>query len=351
MISRDRAARLAPVDGGGAVGRVAVVLYGYGEVDDPTVPGAFERYNQLSIKYLVTKSVPVPERMHGVMARRLAKRVAKEWADAGDFRSPHNEIFRRQCIGIAEHLHRRHDNVGVFESHVFLDGMLPGQVLATVRAEGYDSVVHYPLLVVDSVYTGGLALEQVNESLDGDGWPTAKRYLPGFSRQDAYRDRLARLVDESAGPLLARFQSSQIGIVLINHGCPMSSRGWETGREESEELFRAVYDRVVTRWPLTSVGWLNHPTPGKWTQPAAEVAARHLVELGAKALVFVPIGFVTDNHETILDIEAIASDVPGVELHRTPALNDDPEFLEMAATWVSPLVDELTRAANPSAGT
>jgi ferrochelatase len=323
------------------VTRAAVVLYGYGEVDDPTVPGAFERYNELSIKYLVTKSVPVPERLHGVMARRLAKRVAKEWADADDFRSPHNAIFDRQRDGIAEHLGRRHDDVGVFTSHVFVDGMLPGQVLSEVRAQGYDSIVHYPLLVVDSVYTGGLALEQVNESLDGDGWPHAKRYLPGFSRRSEYRDRLARLVDEAAGRFRDRYQASQIGVVLVNHGCPMSGRGWETGREESEELFRAVYDRVVTRWPLTSVGWLNHPTPGKWTQPAAEVAARHLVTLGAKVLVFVPIGFVTDNHETILDVEAIGRDLPGVGLYRSPALNDDPEFLGMAAAWVSPLVDEV----------
>jgi ferrochelatase len=328
--------------------RVAVVLYGYGEVDDPTVPGAFERYNQLSIKYLVTKSVPIPERFHGVMARRLAKRVSKEWADAGDFRSPHNEIFDRQRDGIAEHLQSRHDGIGVFTSHVFLDGVLPGQVLGQVRADGYDAVVHYPLLVVDSVYTGGLALEQVNESLNGDGWPFAKRYLPGFSRQPAYRDRLARLVDEAAGRFRGRYQASQIGVVLINHGCPMSGRGWETGREESEELFRAVYDRVVTRWPLTSVGWLNHPTPGKWTTPSAEVAAQHLVELGAKALVFVPIGFVTDNHETILDVEAIGRDLPGVEIYRSPALNDDPEFLAMAAAWVSPLVDELVAEVSAS---
>jgi ferrochelatase len=323
------------------MGRVAVVLYGYGEVDDPTVPGAFERYNELSIRYLVTKSVPIPQRLHGAMARRLARRGAKEWADAGDFRSPHNEIFELQRQGIAAHLQRRYPEVGVFASHVFVDGVLPGQVLRRARAEGYDRVVHYPLLVVDSVYTGGLALEQVNESLDGDGWPVSKRYLPGFSRQDAYRDRLARLVDEAAGRFLDRYQSSQVGVVLVNHGCPMSGRGWETGREESEQLFRAVYDRVVTRWPLTSVGWLNHPTPGRWTEPSAEVAARHLVQLGAQALVFVPIGFVTDNHETILDVEAIGRGLTRVDVYRSPALNDDPEFLAMAADWVSPMVAEL----------
>ena len=327
--------------------RVAVVLYGYGEVDDPTVPGAFERYNELSLRYLVTKSVPIPARLHPLMARRLARRVAKEWADAGDFRSPHNAFFERQRAGIAAHLQERYgDDVDVYASHVFLDGMLPAQVLAQVRADGFNAVLHYPLLVVDSVYTGGLALEQVNESLDGDGWPHAKRYLPGFSRVEAYRDRLAERVDDVAGEFLGRYAASQIGVVLVNHGCPMSGKGWETGRQESEELYRAVYDRVVTRWPLTSVGWLNHPTPGKWTEPAAEVAARHLVTLGARVLVFVPIGFVTDNHETILDVEAIGRGLRGAKLHRAPALNDDPAFVEMAAHWAVPLIEQL-RAETP----
>jgi protoporphyrin/coproporphyrin ferrochelatase len=329
------------------VTRVAVVLYGYGEVDDPTVPGALERYNELSLRYLVTKSVSIPARLHPIMARRLARRVAKEWADAGDFRSPHNAFFERQRAGIATHLQERYgDDVGVYTSHVFLDGMLPAEVLAQVRADGFDAVLHYPLLVVDSVYTGGLALEQVNESLNGDGWPHAKRYLPGFSRTEAYRDRLASLVDEVAGEYLGRYSASQVGVVLVNHGCPMSGRGWETGRQESEELFRGVYERVATRWPLTSVGWLNHPTPGKWTEPAAEVAARHLVTLGARVLVFVPIGFVTDNHETILDVEAIGAELRDTRLHRSPALNDDPAFLEMAAGWAVPLIEQL-RAETP----
>ncbi len=329
-------------ESGGSVSRVAVVLYGYGEVDDPTLPGAFERYNELSLRYLVTKSVPIPAWLQPTLARRLARRVAKEWADAGGFRSPHNDIFERQRAGIAAHLAQRYgEDVGVYASHVFLDGMLPAQVLSQVRADGFDAVVHYPLLVVDSVYTGGLALEQVNESLDGSGWLRTKRYLPGFSRVEAYRDRLALLVDEVAGCHLDRWSATQIGVVLVNHGCPMSGRGWETGRQESEELYRAVYQRVVSRWPLTSVGWLNHPTPGKWTEPAADVAARHLVALGARVVVFVPIGFVTDNHETILDVEVIGRRLNGATVHRSPALNDDPAFLEMAAAWVVPLIEEL----------
>jgi ferrochelatase len=71
-------------------------------------------------------------------------------------------------------------------------------------------------------------------------------------------------------------------------------------------------------------------------------AAANLIELGARALVFVPIGFVTENHETQLDIgytiEKVRDQVETVHLS---ALNDHPDLLEMGARWIEPLIDEL----------
>lgn len=56
-----------------------------------------------------------------------------------------------------------------------------------------------------------------------------------------------------------------------------------------------------------------------------------------------PIGFVTDNHETILDVgytlEKLKVSHPDVPTHRLSSLNDDPELLRMAADWIAPLID------------
>ena len=52
-------------------------------------------------------------------------------------------------------------------------------------------------------------------------------------------------------------------------------------------------------------------------------AARNLITTGARAIVYVPIGFVTDNHETILDVgyttEELQQGAPGVEVLGCPA--------------------------------
>ncbi|MEP0927726.1 ferrochelatase [Leptolyngbya sp. SLC-A1] len=108
---------------------------------------------------------------------------------------------------------------------------------------------------------------------------------------------------------------------------------------------------------MISVGWLNHDTPLiKWTQPNADLAARNLIDLGATALVFMPIGFATENHETLLDVEHIIEGLrrkrPDVTYVQMPCVNDRPDFLAMAATWadkhIADLLEEDALAINPS---
>ena len=66
------------------------------------------------------------------------------------------------------------------------------------------------------------------------------------------------------------------------------------------------------------------------------------MELGARALVFAPIGFVTENHETQLDIGYTIDKVKDqVECLHLPVLNDDPELLRMGAEWIHPLIDDI----------
>jgi len=322
--------------------RVAVLLCGYGEVEDSA---DLADYNALSLRLLVSKSVRLPDRAVPFLSRRLARRVRAEYERANHFVSPHNAIFERQRAGIAAALAEHYgDRVEVFTALNFCDGYLPEQVLPRIRAAGFDRLVIYPLLVVDSVYTGGLSLEQVNKALGDDGgWVREMRYLPSFHDRPDYHDRLARHIRDGVAPLRQRLASSQIGVVLLNHGCPYKAKGFETGIRDSRTLYHAVKERLWHEFPNISVGWMNHPTPGRWTQPDMLQAARNLVTTGARAIVYVPIGFVTDNHETILDVgyttERLLKEHPGVEVLHLSSLNDDAELMRLAAAWIAPLVD------------
>lgn len=321
--------------------RVAVLLTGYGEVEHYD---EFAEYNERSFRLLVSKSIKFPDFSIPYLSRRLERRQRKEWHDANHYHSPHNDIFERQRAGIEAHLRSTYgEDVAVYKTYNFVEPFLPDQVLAEIRADGFDRLVIYPWLVVDSVFTSGLVLEQMNEALGSDGrWVREMRYLPSFWERADFQQRLVDHIESAITPLLERYAPSQVGVALCLHGCPLESKGQETGVRESTALYYAIQERLITRYPLISPAWMNHPVPGKWTTPDVDQAAENLITLGARAIVFAPIGFVTENHETQLDIGYTIDKVRSrVETVHLPTLNDDPELLRMGAEWIEPLIDEL----------
>ncbi|MDJ0662655.1 MAG: ferrochelatase [Crocosphaera sp.] len=354
MVATPDKQHIHPVEGTDKSDRVAVLLMGYGEVESYE---DFANYNEQALNLLTAKFAPVPTWIYPPLAKLLAMFDLHEWQHQHDhFISPHNHIFEHQRASIEKKLQEKWgDRIQVFKAFNFCKPFLPEQVLTEIKAQGFDKILIYPLLVVDSIFTSGIAVEQVNKSLESltegdEHWLKGLRYIPSFYNEPAYLDLMAKLVEEKIKRDLAdKYLPSQIGIILLNHGCPHEAKGFTSGIDESQMLYELVRERLIHRYPLISVGWLNHQTPLiKWTQPNAELAAKNLMELGAKAIIFLPIGFATENHETLLDVEHIIhglhkkySDVTYVQM---PCVNDEPEFCEMAAQWADSHIAELLSA-------
>ncbi|HEY9751838.1 MAG TPA: ferrochelatase, partial [Coleofasciculaceae cyanobacterium] len=331
--------------------RVAVLLMGYGEVESYD---DFANYNEQALNLLTAKFAPVPTWVYPPLAKLLAVFDLHEWQHQHDhFISPHNAIFERQRAGIERHLQAQWgDRVQVFKAFNFCKPFLPEQVLTEIKAGGFDKILIYPLLVVDSIFTSGIAVEQVNKALArlsdaSEHWVKSIRYIPSFYNEPAYIELMADLVEtQIKADLAAAHLPSQTGIVLMNHGCPHKAKGFTSGIDESQALYERVREKLIHRYPLISVGWLNHQTPLiEWTQPNAELAARNLMDLGATAIVFMPIGFATENHETLLDVDHIIHGLkhrrPDVTFVQMECVNDHPDFLQMAATWANPQIEAL----------
>jgi ferrochelatase len=341
--------------------RVAVLLMGYGEVESYE---DFANYNEQALNLLTAKFAPVPTWLYPPLAKLLAIFDLHEWQHQHNhFISPHNQIFERQRAGIEEHLQAKWgDRVQVFKAFNFCAPFLPQQVLDNIKSQGFERLLIYPLLVVDSIFTSGIAVEQVNKALaqtaqETEHWVKGLRYIPSFYNQPAYLDLMARLVEEKiTQEIAAAHLPSQTGIILMNHGCPHKAKGFTSGIDESQALYERVRERLIHRYPLISVGWLNHQTPLiEWTQPNVELAAKNQIDLGATALIFMPIGFATENHETLLDVEHIIQHLrrkrPDVTYVQMPCVNDCPEFCQMAAGWadeqIAALLSEQVLAVNP----
>jgi ferrochelatase len=77
---------------------------------------------------------------------------------------------------------------------------------------------------------------------------------------------------------------------------------------------------------------------GEWTGPEADDAVRALAEAGWKKILVVPVGFVSDNVETLYDLDIVLRgqmENLGIEYRRSHAPNDSPLFIEALADVVT----------------
>ncbi|MBI5750253.1 MAG: ferrochelatase [Nitrospinae bacterium] len=72
-------------------------------------------------------------------------------------------------------------------------------------------------------------------------------------------------------------------------------------------------------------------SPGEWLEPTVDSILDKLSKDGKKYILIVPVGFVSDNIETLYDIDIVYKGMAeslGMIFHRTDSLNDSPKFIE-----------------------
>jgi ferrochelatase len=333
--------------------RVAVLLAGYGEVQSYR---ALSVYNQAATKYIASQFVPIPEWLYPLAGWFLALQDLYNFGvKHNHFMSPENEIFEKQRFGIEEQLQNQWGNrVEVFKGFYFCQPFVQ-EVVKNIIEQGFHNLLIYPMLVVDSAFTGKIAVEQVNEVIaanvihnEPQSFPFQEiRYIPAFATEPAYIDLLVRRIQETLNQLfIDRFMKSQIGIILTVHGGPEKAKGLLTGVIDGQALYDGVETQLQHEYPLVSIGWINHDTPLiNWSQPNLKQAAKSLIKAGAKTILFKPLGWATENFETILDVEdaiqSLQRQYPTVTYTRLDCVNDDPDFLKIAAEWANPHIEAM----------
>jgi len=334
--------------------RIAVLLTSYGGVQ---TYDQFTQYNKRASEYIAAKFAPIPSWLYSAVARILTLRDLFKWGYKHEhFTSPQNDIFENQRRGIEQHLQEQWgEGVQVFTGFYFCEPFVE-DVLVEIKNKGFNKILIFPLLVVDSVFTSSIAIEQVNQALEQETeakepWLKHVRYIPSFHNKPDYINFTTRQLEAEIDQHLDnKFLPYQIGVIPACHGSPQKTQGLVTGLEDGQELYEQVRSQLVNHYPLMSIGWINHETPFlKWTEPTLEQAAKNLIELGAKAIVFKPIGWATDNYETILDVEEAIKSVrdkyPDITYIRLNCANDHPDFLKMAADWANPEIECLRQVA------
>jgi ferrochelatase len=255
----------------------------------------------------------------------LVEEMRRNYAAIGG-RSPLTDITRAQAAALERELaDGTRVAVGMRNWRPFI-----ADALAALAAEGVTDVVALPLAPQYSRASVGKYRAAV-EAATPPG--VTVRFVSSWHDQPGLAESFAEKVRS------ARERGPWDAVVFTAHSIPVRlAREGDPYPEHVTATAAAVAERAgIERWRLAyqSAG----RTPEPWLGPSLEEAVGALAEDGAKRVLVVPVGFVSDHTEVLYDIDVQASAFAhdrGVELGRTESLNTSPAFIRTLAAIVSP---------------
>lgn len=220
--------------------------------------------------------------------------------------------------------------------------------VAALRRDGVTDLIVLPLYPQFSISTSGSSLRLLEAMMDADAalagmrhavvssWYWRRGYL------DAMADLIAKELDKFADP-------SVVEIFFSAHGVPVSYvLEGDPYQAEMEDCVRLIMDRVHEKGYTNghTLAYQSRVGPVEWLTPYTDDRIRELGKDGTKAMLAVPVSFVSEHIETLeeIDVEyrelAAASGI--TQWRRVPALNTDARFIGDLADLV---LDKLPACA------
>jgi ferrochelatase len=260
-----------------------------------------------------------------------AKKVVENYRAIGG-KSPLLEWTQKQAAGIAQRLGEH------FEPYVIMRYWNPRaeDVLAEIKAAGIETAV---VVSMYPHYTGATTGSSVNDFKRA----TAKVF-PELEYQlieewfdwPGYLDALANRINAGLDTF-HDLMRDDVQILFSAHALPQKfiDRG-DPYQQHVEITVQEVMQRVGHYdW---SIAYQSRSGPVKWMTPGTDEMISALASAGHRALLMVPVSFVSDHIETLEEIDIEYRDLATtqgiVNFCRAPSLNDNDDFLSAMAALV-----------------
>jgi len=221
--------------------------------------------------------------------------------------------------------------------------------MAEIKRDGIEQLVIVPLYPQFSISTSGSSLRLLEEIMKRDAVLSGLQHtvIPSWYQRRGYVCAMANAIErglQGMGGSGAGEEgvAGETEIFFSAHGVPLSyvEEAGDPYKEEMEECVELIMRELRGR------GILNHHTlayqsrvgPVEWLKPYTDDAITRLGRQGQRSLLTVPISFVSENIETLEEIDIEYREVAeeaGIEnWGRVPTLSTDPTFIEDLARAV-----------------
>jgi ferrochelatase len=260
--------------------------------------------------------------------------------------SPQRKITEAQGRALEEALKERGVNA---KAYVGMRYWAPftSDALAAMKRDGIERLVVLPLYPQFSISTSGSSLREL-ETLEAaePALRLPKATIQEWYNRPGYINALAKLIAAKCD--LYHSDRTKPRVFFSAHGVP--ERYVHVLNDPYQRQIEETVSLVMAR--LKEMGYTNDHTlayqskvgPVTWLQPYTEDAIEDLAAQGEKALVVVPISFVSEHIETLEEIDMeyaeVAKEAGITWWERVPALGTDPTFIKDLASAVVEVLPE-----------
>lgn len=261
--------------------------------------------------------------------------------------SPLLRITMEQAVALEKALAARGTDARVYVGMRYWKPFIEDAVSA-LRRNGVTDLIVLPLYPQFSISTSGSSLRLLEAMMDADPALAGMRHavVSSWYWRRGYLDAMAVLIAKE----LDKFADPSIVEVFFSaHGVPVSYvLEGDPYQAEMEDCVRLIMDRVREKGYDNghTLAYQSRVGPVEWLTPYTDDRIRELGKDGTKAMLAVPVSFVSEHIETLEEIDVeyreLAADSGITQWRRVPALNTDARFIGDLADLV---LDKLPACA------
>jgi ferrochelatase len=310
--------------------KTAVVLFNLGGPDSPEAIEPYLR-NLFSDRDII--DLPFQKYLAKWIARRRAPRVRADYEKIGG-KSSLNYWTEKQRQKLEEVLNARDGEFRVFVGMRYWHPMIH-ECSARIKREGFERIVLLPLYPQYSRSTTGSCFNEWDRCFQADSAEILR--IEHFFEHPGFIRALNRRIDES----LKRFPEEvrkEVVLLFSAHSLPEKRvREGDPYKDQVERTVRLVMEERGFDLDYR-IGYQSRATPVRWVSPYTDQVLMDLAQEGRKAVVLVPVSFVSDHFETEYELQIQCRSLAkekGIQYYDViNGLNDMPEFIETLADLV-----------------
>ncbi len=203
--------------------------------------------------------------------------------------------------------------------------------LKILKKQGVRKVLGLSLYPHFSRATSGTSIKDFKKAAKDLGLEAV--FIDSYPDHPGYIAALAQALSE--GELKIRSEADTFTLVYSAHSLPKSMI--DQGDPYLDHLQRTIGALEAISGIKGRLCFQSRSGPVEWLKPGTDVMLNELANQGEKAVLILPISFVSDHIETLYEIDMLYGEMMrkrGVKLLRTQSLNDNPLFIGALADMV-----------------